>query len=64
MAKYSAPRRTSSGSSSGTSRGASSSRSGVSQARLSQRSGSSNAFGGFTKVKNTDGSFRMRPTQK
>lgn len=34
----------------------------VSPARLHQKSGSNNAFGGYTKVNNGDGSFRMRPS--
>ena len=38
--------------------------SGVSAARLHQRSGASNAFGGYTKVNNSDGTFRMRKTGK
>ena len=33
---------------------------GVSAARLHQKSGASNAFGGYTKVNRTDGTFRMR----
>ena len=37
---------------------------GVSPARLSQKTGSSNAFGGYAKVKNADGTFRMRSTGK
>lgn len=37
---------------------------GVSSARLHQKSGSSNAFGGYAKVANTDGTFRMRKTGK
>ena len=32
----------------------------VSSARLHQKSGTSNAFGGYTKVAKTDGTFRMR----
>lgn len=32
----------------------------VSSARLHQKSGSNNAFGGYTKVSNTNGTFRMR----
>lgn len=38
--------------------------SGVSPARLSQKSGSSNAFGGYTKVKHANGTFSMRRTAK
>ena len=38
--------------------------SGVSAARLHQKSGASNAFGGYTKVSNSDGTFRMRKTGK
>lgn len=34
----------------------------VSQERLSQKSGAENSFGGYTKVKNTDGSFIMKKT--
>lgn len=37
---------------------------GVSTARLHQKSGPSNAFGGYTKVNNTDGTFRMRKSGK
>lgn len=37
---------------------------GVSSARLHQKSGSSNAFGGYTKVKNSDGTFQMRKSGK
>lgn len=36
----------------------------VSSARLHQKSGTSNAFGGYTKVANNDGTFRMRKTGK
>ncbi len=36
----------------------------VSAARLHQKSGSSNAFGGYTKVNNPDGTFRMRMSSK
>jgi hypothetical protein len=36
----------------------------VSAARLHQKSGASNAFGGYTKVGNSDGTFRMRKTGK
>ena len=38
--------------------------SGVSAARLHQKSGASNTFGGYTKVSNSDGTFRMRKTGK
>ena len=38
--------------------------SGVSAARLHQKSGASNTFGGYTKVSNNDGTFRMRKTGK
>ena len=51
----------------GSSNKSSSSRSssgGVSTARLHQKSGSSNAFGGYTKVSKSDGSFTMRKTEK
>ncbi|MCK5929056.1 MAG: hypothetical protein KAG80_12750 [Nocardioides sp.] len=34
----------------------------VSAARLSQRSGSRHAFGGYTKVNQSNGTFRMRKT--
>jgi hypothetical protein len=37
---------------------------GASPARQSQPSGPANAFGGYTKVANPDGSYRMRPTGK
>ena len=37
---------------------------GVSPARLHQKSGSSNAFGGYTKVSKSDGTFRMRKSGK
>lgn len=37
---------------------------GVSQARLSQKTGVRNAFGGYTKVRNGNGSFTMRKTGK
>lgn len=37
---------------------------GVSSARLHQKSGSANAYGGYTKVHNPSGSFRMRPSSK
>lgn len=37
---------------------------GVSAARLHQKSGSSNAFGGYTKVHQPDGTFRMRRAGK
>ena len=37
---------------------------GVSSARLHQKSGPSNAFGGYIKVNNNDGIFRMRKTGK
>lgn len=37
---------------------------GVSQARLNQKSGASHAFGGIVKVRNTDGTFRMRKSSK
>lgn len=53
--------RTSGSSSTGKTRTASS---GVSAARLHQKSGASNAFGGYTKVSNSDGTFRMRRTGK
>ncbi|WP_187994278.1 hypothetical protein [Schaalia sp. JY-X159] len=43
--------------------GKSSSR-GVSASRLHQKSGASNSFGGYTKVQNSNGSFRMRPSGK
>lgn len=36
----------------------------VSSARLHQRSGASNAFGGYVKVSNSDGTFRMRRTSR
>ena len=36
----------------------------VSKARLSQKSGAENSFGGYTKVKNTDGSYTMKKTGK
>jgi hypothetical protein len=36
----------------------------VSSARLHQKSGTRNAFGGYTKVKKGNGTFRMRPTGK
>ena len=39
-------------------------KSGVSAARLHQKSGASNTFGGYTKVSNNDGTFRMRKTGK
>jgi len=38
--------------------------SGVSSARLHQKTGSSNAFGGYTKTRSNDGTFRMRKTGK
>ncbi|MFF2831932.1 hypothetical protein ACFVSK_09230 [Cellulosimicrobium cellulans] len=61
MAKHGSSRRTtSSGSSYGTTRR--SSASGVSIARLKQKSGTINAFGGYTKVQDSDGTFRMRKT--
>jgi hypothetical protein len=34
--------------------------SGVSSARLHQKSGSNNSFGGYSKERNADGTFRMR----
>jgi hypothetical protein len=34
----------------------------VSSVRLHQKSGSSNSFGGFTKVNDGNGSFRMKKT--
>jgi hypothetical protein len=34
----------------------------VSSARLHQKSGSGNSFGGYTKVKQGDGAFKMRKT--
>lgn len=37
---------------------------GVSSARLHQRSGSSNAFGGYAKIANNDGTYRMRKSGK
>ena len=37
---------------------------GVSSARLHQKSGSSHAFGGYSKVSNSDGTFRMRKDGK
>lgn len=37
---------------------------GVSAARLSQKSGASNAFGGYAKVKHSNGTFSMRSTGK
>lgn len=37
---------------------------GASAARLHQKSGPSHAFGGYTKVNNTDGTFRMRKSGK
>lgn len=51
-----------SGSSSAGKKGSSSG--GVSPARLHQKSGTSNAFGGYKKVSNTDGTFRMRKSGK
>lgn len=50
-------------SSSGSSKSGSSSDA-VSSARLHQKSGSSHAFGGYTKVNNSDGTFRMRKSGK
>jgi len=44
----------------GRSGGESQSSRGVSAARLSQKTGSTNAFGGYVKVSNSDGTFRMR----
>lgn len=37
---------------------------GVSSARLHQKSGSSNAFGGYAKINNGNGNFRMRKSGK
>lgn len=37
---------------------------GVSSARLHQQSGDNNAFGGYAKVANRDGTYRMRKTVK
>ena len=54
MAKNSKARASQTGSSSGS----------VSSARLHQKSGTSNAFGGYTKVNNPDGTFRMRKSSK
>ena len=34
----------------------------VSSARLQQKSGPSHAFGGYTKVSYSDGTYRMRPS--
>lgn len=36
----------------------------VSPARLSQKTGAANSFGGYTKVKGSDGSFTMKKTGK
>ena len=36
----------------------------VSAARLGQKSGAGNAFGGYAKVKHSNGNFSMRPTRK
>lgn len=36
----------------------------VSMTRLQQKSGTRNSFGGYTKVNNGDGTFRMRKTGK
>lgn len=36
----------------------------VSAARLHQKAGPSNAFGGYAKVKNADGTFRMKESGK
>ena len=43
---------------------AGSSKSSVSAARLHQKTGSSNAFGGYSKVHNANGTFRMNKSGK
>jgi hypothetical protein len=62
MATNNSPRRATSSSGGGSTPRPSTT--GVSPARLQQKSGPSGAFGGYTKVNNGDGSFRMRKTGK
>lgn len=50
--------------SSGSSRNSGASHRVVSPARLHQQSGNSHAFGGYAKVHNPSGTFRMRPYGK